>query len=319
MLKSSKGIKRATVVPHPTPIDLDRLEEDLGKLAFRELSDSAEESWGFTPPDDFGTWSILPRVGNVVVITLRHDRRVLNKSRLSREWHKACKEKAAKESRHLTKSEREDVREGVKKKLYPKTAPVENVHQAVYDLDRRLLVVLESSGTACDFMVDKLNRALEPQKQSIGFQSRNQSSVLEDTLTALVHTSGTSSELASKYDLEIGKNFRLEKDSCVATLKNHDCDCPEVREHLLRQKVIQQVELCWKDTVHFVLSAKRVLSQIDLKSYCKDDMKAAQESAQDQGEESLRTYQSATFMVWLSSFYELWDAVLALPEDHEEL
>lgn len=308
MLKSSKGLKRATVIRVPTPLDIPKLEEGVEKLKFRECGKTQEESWGFVPPDDRGNWPLLPRCKDTYVISLRYDRRVLNKSRLSREWHNAIREKEKAEQRKLNKEEREQLRDAAKAKLYPQTAPVEHLYQGIYDTERRLLVVTESGAAAVDFFVDKVNRALGTQGHTIDFQAKNLPRELEHTLTAWAFRP---TELPQEYDFEVGTNLRLENQACTAVLSNHDCDSAEVREHLHQQKLVQQIHLVWNETVDFALSSKRVLSKMNFKQYCADGIK----EAQDETAEDLRAYQEASFLVFVSAFFELWDAVAKIPSE----
>lgn len=288
---------------------MDLLAKAVEKLEFKELSNVQEESWGFTRPDHTDTWPVLPRCNNVYILTLRHDRRVLNKSRLSREWNQAIAEKEKQENRRLNKDERETLRDEQKKKLYPKTAPNENTYQAIYDADRRILVVTESNSPAVEFVVDKLNVALKDQGTSLDWKGNLVEAVLEDTLTAWVYKPENQPK---EYNFEVGSNMRLENESCKAALSNQNADSEEVRVHLHNQKHVGQVQLIWKEQVELVLSSKRIISQMNFKAFCSEKIKEIQEG---DSHESLRTYQQATFMVFYSAFLELWDAVSNIPTE----
>lgn len=309
MLKSSKGLKRATVISIPSPIDTRKLAEAVEKLAFRECGKHDEVSWGFVRPDHTDTWPVLAQCGTLSVMTLRFDRRVLNKSRLSREWNSAVREKEKAEERKLTKDERDAIREDVKKKLYPLTAPSEHIHQAIYDSERRLLTITESSTNAVELFVEKLNRALEPQGIAIEWSGKNLDSVLESTLTAWVWRP---TDTPREHGFEVGTDMRLANQTCKAVLSNQEAESEEVRAHLNHAKVVQSVDLIWNETVNFCLSAKRILSKMDFKSYCEEKIKEVQN---DGKQEELRTYQQATLMVYYSAFLDLWDAVQKIPTE----
>jgi recombination associated protein RdgC len=309
MLKSSQGLKRATVISVPTPFDMANLEESVKKLEFREVGKTAEESWGFVKPDHTDTWPLIARANDVYVFTLRHDRRVINKTRLSREWNHSIQEKEKSEGRKLNKEERDLLRDEVKTKLYPSTAPNENTYQFIYDSARRLLIVTESNGSAVEFVVEKLNHALKNQGTSIDWKAQNLDPALEQTLTAWLYKPEV---LPKQYCFEVGTNMRLENESCKASLANQVAASEEVRVHLHNQKHVGQIELIWNEKIEFVLSSKKILSQMKFKSYCSEKIKEVQE---DGSVESTRTYQQATFMIFYDAFIELWEAVNSIPEE----
>lgn len=309
MLKTSKGLKRATVISTPTPFNMDRLAEAVEKLEFRELGKTQEDSWGFTRPDFTDLWPLVPRCNNVYIFTIRHDRRVPNKSRLSREWHKAIEEKEKAEKRRLNKEEKDSLRETVKTRLFPNTAPNENTYQAIYDADKRILIVAESNSPSVEFVVDKLNVALKDQGIGIEWKGNLIEAVLEDTLTAWLYKPDS---LPKEYKFEVGTSMRLENESCKAALTNHIADSEEVRIHLHHEKHVGQLQLTWNDQVDFVLSSKRILSQMNFKSYCSEKIKEIQEG---DSHDSLRTYQQATFLVFYNAFLELWNAVSNIPTE----
>lgn len=309
MLKSSQGLKRATVIPISTPFDMGKLEDTTKKLEFREVGKTSEESWGFVRPDHTDTWPLMARANDIYVFTIRHDRRVINKTRLSREWIKSILEKEKSEGRKLNKEERDALRDDVKIKLYPLTAPNESTYQFIYDSSRRLLVVTESNGSSVEFVIEKLNHALKNQGISVDWKLQNLDATLEQTLTAWLYKPDT---LPKEHGFEIGKNMRLENESCKASLANQEAASEEVRVHLHNQKQVGQIELIWKEQIEFVLSSKKILSQMKFKSYCSEKIKDIQE---DGSLESTRTYQQATFMVFYNAFLELWDAVCNIPEE----
>lgn len=308
MLKTSKGLKRATVIQIPTPWNMDRLTEAINKLEFKEIGKASEESWGFTRPDYTDTWPIVARHQSIYVFTLRHDRRVLDKTRVSRQWHNAIQAKEKTENRKLNKEERDALRDGVRTKLFEKTPPNESTYQAIYDNDRRLLIVTESSSPSVEFFIDKLNVALKDQGTSVLWKANLIEPVLANTLSAWLYKPDT---LPKEYKFEVGDNMRLENESCKATLTKQEAATEEVRVHLHNNKLASQVLLTWNEQVDFMLSSKRILSQMNFKSYCSEKIKEIQEG---ESNDSLRTYQAASFMVYYSAFLELWDAVMSIPE-----
>lgn len=309
MLKSSKGLKRAIVIPVPTPIDTVKLGAAMEKLEFRECGKTTEESWGFIKAGDSDQWPILAKCQNYYILTVRYDRRVPNKSRLSREWQAAIKEKEKTENRKLTKDERDRLRDEVKVKLFAVTAPDEHTYQAIYDADNRILVVTESNGNAAEFFVEKINVALKDQGQSIGWKFNALDAVLESTLTSWVYKPDS---LPKVHNFEVGTNMSLHNESCKATLVNQEANTEEVRIHLHNAKQVQQIQLTWKDEISFVLSSKKILSQMNFKTYCGEKIKEVQA---DGNTEDLRSYQQATFLVYYTAFLELWNAVEAIPTE----
>lgn len=308
MLLKHSTPKRAIFISIPNPINLDVLKDGMSKLAFTECSKNQEESWGFIAPDDMGFWDILPTVGGYSVITLRHDRRVPSKSKVARLSAAAIKEKEKELSKRLSKDERENIRAEVRKKMLPEYPANEKVHQCLYHSEKRRIIVLESSPQKAEFILGKLDRALAPQNMSIGFTSKDLKPDLEDTLTAWAMRPD---ELPLEHGFEFGKCCRLEKESTTAVLKDQEVDSEEVRCHLHSQKLISQTDLIWNDNVSFALSSRRVVSKVEYKKYCADSIKAAATECQ----EDIRAYYEASFLIYMSTLSELWDAINDIPEE----
>lgn len=308
MFKSSSGIKKATVIPVPNPVDTRKLLEAAEKLKFRDCKATEEESWGFIKPDYTDNWPLIPSFQHAHLITLRRDRRVPNKTKLSREWHEAIREKEKAEERKLTKEERLDLREKCKLKLFANTPPKESEYQAIYDSERRLLVVLESASSSVQFVVEKFNRLIDPQGVSVAWEASQQQPILEGTLTSWAYRP---ENIPEPLNLTLGTDYRLSSDDSKAVLANHQPGAEEINIHLMNRKQVEQLQLFWGESVSFALSAKRVLSQIDFKSYCSDNIKEIRENKEV---DDIRVYEEGMFLVYYGAFLELWDIVTQIPE-----
>jgi DNA recombination-dependent growth factor C len=300
--------KKAIVLTVKTPLDKVLLSESLTKLAFRECTPTMEESWGFTPPSEDGRWETLTAVGQYWIITLRHDRRIVGKSRLARERRKAIKDKEAAIGKRLTKEEKEDVTAGVKKALLKHFPPDESTSQAVYCEHSRNLYILESSISKAKFFTDKLDRAFKEQNNTISLDESSLPSILEDTLTAWLYKPA---ELPQEHGFEIGTSMRLENKGISAVLTGQDSDSAEVREHLAAHKFPSKVSLVWQDGIEFTLSAKRTLSSIEMKKFCAENIK----NAKSECKEDIHAYHESSVLIYMSVLSDLWKAVLAIPEE----
>ncbi|MDQ2077406.1 recombination-associated protein RdgC [Marinimicrobium sp. ABcell2] len=307
MLKSSSGIRKATVIPVPNPIDTRKLMDAAEKLRFRDCKVSEGESWGFITPDYTDNWPLVPMIQHSLLFTLRRDRRVPNKRRLSREWNEAIREKEKAEDRKLTKEERAELRKTCETKLIAQTPPQESEFQAIYDGERRLLVVLESTGSRVQFVVEKFNRLIDPQGVSVEWEASRQEAILEGTLTAWAYRPEL---IPEDLRFTLGTDYRLTSADSTAVLANHSPG-EEINIHLMNQKLVEKVELYWGETVSFCLSAKKVISQIDFKSYCSESIKSVREN---ENIDDIRVYQEGLFLVFYDAFLELWDAVCKIPE-----
>lgn len=307
MLKSSSGIKKATVIPVPTPLDPRQLVDAAEKLRFRDCKVTEAESWGFIKPDYTDNWPLVPISGHAMLFTLRRDRRVPNKRKLSREWHEAILAKEKAEDRKLTKEERAELRSACEAKLIAKTPPRETEYQAVYDTERRILVVLESSGSNVQFVVEKFNRLIDPQGTKIDWEASQQQPTLEGTLTAWAYRPET---IPESLGFTLGTDYRLTSADATAVLANHSPG-EEVNIHLVNQKLVERIQLYWGESVSFALSAKKVISQIDFKAYCGEAIKKVRD---DENIDDIRVYQEGFFLVYYGAFLELWDAVCKIPE-----
>lgn len=277
------------------------------KLRFRECKATEAESWGFIKPDYTDNWPLVPMSGHALLFTLRRDRRIPNKRKLSRKWNEAILAKEKEEDRKLTKEERADLRSACEAKLIAKTPPRETEYQAVYDAERRILVVLESSSSNVQFIVDKFNRLIDPQGTKISWEASQQQPVLEGTLTNWAYRPES---IPESLGFTLGSDYRLASADATAVLANHSPG-EEVNIHLVNQKLVERIQLYWGEKVSFSLSAKRIISQIDFKAYCAENIKNIRD---DKDIDDIRVYQEGFFLVYYHAFLELWDAVCKIPE-----
>lgn len=155
--------KRCIAIDTPN-IDLNKMDESLDKLRFRDCLADQEESWGFYNVDESDTSSaLLHRVDRYALINLRHDQKKLNKTRLSRAWRAEIERLQKLENMTFDKPRRDEIREAVKKELFKKTPPNEKYTKCVYDSIDQKLYVFESVPAAAEFLIAKLNDALREQ------------------------------------------------------------------------------------------------------------------------------------------------------------
>lgn len=304
----SQGPKRATFIRVTTPIDVSKLKESMEKLVHRDCGKTQEESWGFVPPDEEARWGLMASTRRYHLLTLRHDRRVVPKGRLSREWRKMIKEAETRSDppAKLTKDERLELKEDAKRKLFPFCTPSEDYYQAIYMEEHGYLVVLEKSLESAGFVVTKINRALQSQNIEIKFSPKAVQPELKDTLTAWAYNPNSEPQ---KHGFEVGTALRLVNNAETAVLTNQDVDTEEVRAHLHSQKEVEHIALIWADTVDFILSSVKTLSHLNFKKYCSETLKAAR----DEGKEDLMARQEGEFLVYMGALWDLWGAVDGIP------
>ncbi|WP_027859763.1 recombination-associated protein RdgC [Marinobacterium jannaschii] len=295
-------------------IDLSKLAESMTRFQFTECKPEEEESWGFTPAEDWiEGQEILYQADQFALVTLRYDRKVPKKSRLSRLWRAACEKKKKELGAALDKVQREEVREQVKKSLLPETNPSETIVQAIV-VRECWLVVLTSNYADADLMVEKLNRALEPQEKRISWVSTSVKPELSETLTAML----MKPEIAEAAGYYVGSSMRLEKEkSGKANLRDQEADTAEVREHLHAGKEAHALQVIQKDSdpeIKFVITNKRALTQIDMKNVLK--RQADEELGESQDADA---YKQGMFVIACKALLELWSSVETLPTDPAEI
>ncbi len=300
------------VISIDTPkIDLDMLEEALDKLSFKECSPAMEESWGFFFVDELEAMGPkLRRINPYAIMNLRHDRKKINKSRLSRAWNKEIREVEKKEKIVLDKARRKELRDKVKHSLLKEIHADDSYIKAVFNSLNNRLYLLISEPATVEFFVDKLNRALEPQDIKLRYSADTISPFLQDTLTQWVATT----ESAVEQGFSVGDDMQLKgAESSSATLKHHNAESAEVREHLHADKDIHKVKLLTKIAdenealVSMMLHANGVISQIDLKPYCGEIVKSERENHTD-----VEAMKESEFLVWMNALAILVQKVLAI-------
>ena len=106
-------------------------------------------------------------------------------------------------------------------------------------------------------------------------------------------------------------DIRLENKTIVADMRNQDIDSSEVREHLHANKEVATISVVWKDNVEFTLSSKRVLSKLNFKKFCAEDLK----SSRSENKEDIRAQQEGELIVYMSALVDLWKDVANIPEE----
>lgn len=301
--------KRCIAVDCPA-IDVGKLRVTIDKLRFRECSKEMEESWGFFQFDELGdSEELVHVVDRFTLLNLRRDKKTLNKTKLSRAWRKELVKQEKDAEMVFDKPKREEVREQVKKKLFKETDPDETYFKVVYDSIQERLYVLTSTPADCEYIIEKLNRALEGQEASASFKADTLVPQLTDTLTSWLYNP----EKAEEHGFSVGEDMMLKGDnSFSATLKHQVADSPEVREHLGHNKQVQKVQLIstFDDGVEvpYVISNTTILSQIDLKGVCQPLCKVERENHSD-----VAALKDAEFMIWFSALSDLYDKVKTIP------
>lgn len=295
------------------PFDVARLREGVDALAFRECLKEAEESFGFVPVDEAQADGPKVRVvDRYVVLNLRHDRKKLNKVRLSRLWRAEIAKREKETGMRFDKVKRDEVREDVSCKLYKETIPEETYYKAVIDINEHRLYLMLSQPAHAEFFVEKLNRALKPQNVSISFTADSLPHALEGTLTQWV----ADPESAAPLGFEVGVKIDMKGDNqSVASLRNQHVETAEVREHLHAGKTVQKLALVLRTTepeakVPFVLTSKKVLSQIDLKKLCEDSIKE-ERANHSEAEAALE----AELLIYMQALSDLCARVDAIPHN----
>jgi DNA recombination-dependent growth factor C len=303
--------KRCIYITIPD-IDLESLEEGCKKLKFRDCSKEAEESWGFYQPDELSQKSdiFMYRVDRYALINLRHDRKKLNKSKLSRAWRQKLEEEEKKAGIVFDKTQRKEIMTNTAKTLLRDVDPSESYLKAVIDKTKSVLYVLVSNATHAEFLIDKVNRALEIQDVKIHFSIDDyKKNELSETLTNWLNTPNS----ANEFDFELGDNMMLAgDDDSSATLKHQNAESSEVKEHLHSSKMVKKLELKTSlsegTNVSFVTTADRILSQIDLKGTCSEMIKEERTKQDD-----IDSLKAAEFLILFSALGDLCDKVESIP------
>lgn len=301
--------KRCIVVDSPK-IELSQLTENLDKLKFRECTKDMEESWGFFGYAELeGVEELSHTVDRFTIINLRRDRKKVNKTKLSRSWRAELKKQEDAAGMVFDKPKREEVREQVKKKLLKEIDPDEAYFKIVHDSIKERTYLLVSDAATAEYMVEKLNRALEGQSAKLSFKADTLMPELTETLTQWLYQTDSSKE----HGFEVGEDMMLKGEkSSSATLKHQEPDSTEVREHLASQKEVQKLKLITSDDqgvdVSFVISNTRILSQIDLKAICKPLCKVERDNHTD-----VNAMMDAEFIIWFNALSDLCDKVAKIP------
>lgn len=304
-------IPKRCVVVETEAIAIDKLKEVLPRLAFRECSKDMEESWGFYQFDELSDCEELAyTVDRFTILNIRRDRKKLNKTKLSRAWNQELvkQEKAA--GMVFDKPKREEVREQVKKEMFKDKEPDETYIKGVYDSIKNRIYILVSDPSSAEFFVEKLNRALEPQKINVNFKVDTLMPVLTETLTNWL----CSPHIAEEYGFEVGQDMMLKgEQSSSATLKHQVADSSEVKEHLHNSKMAHKLELITSDDqgvdVSFVITNTHILSQINLKALCSPQIKIERENHSD-----VAAMKDAEFLIWFNALSSLYDKTMQIPK-----
>ncbi|SIR01850.1 recombination-associated protein RdgC [Marinobacterium stanieri] len=298
--------KRVIFADYDGTIDVSGLREVLSKLTFKECSAAAEESWGFTGVDEFDERSDqLMILKDFALMNIRRDYKKIKKTKLSRAWKAEIAKKEKADGIRLDKVARDELREKVRAEMLKDIDPHEQYIKLALELSKSRLYVMSSVPADADFAVSKLNQALSTQGVSIPF-SPELPPTLEMTLTQWVATPSA----ADEFGFEVGEDMQLKgQEASSATLRKQPVETAEVREHLHGGKSVQKVKLRVKESgVSFQVSSALVLSQIDLKPVCKDQLKEEREKHDD-----VAAAKEAEGLIWLSELSDLVTRVETIP------
>ncbi|WP_370238647.1 recombination-associated protein RdgC [Neptunomonas phycophila] len=300
--------KRCVTVP-TEEIDIPLLIEAIEKLKFKECLKDMEESWGFFPADEIDESSPLAiSVDCFTLITVRHDRKTVNKTRLSRAWRKEVEAQEKASQMRFDKPRKDEVREAVKKRMLKEALPDESYYKAVINTRKKCIYVLVSVPSQAEFVIDKISKALISQSQKINFAADTLQEELEDTLTQWVATPN----LAEDQGFTVGGSMMMKgEESSTAALKHHNPESAEVKEHLFAGKSVSKTALYSKDDngneISLVLAANKIMSQIDLKGICNAQVKAERENSTD-----VSAMREAEFLIWMNALSDLCEKVGAI-------
>lgn len=302
--------KKVIVVPYEGKIDLERLNKAFESNKFRECGKTDEERVGFFGLDEFDDESplMLCLAGSrFIAFNIRQDRKKVKKTLLSRAWRRRIAQVEKAEQIKLDQPRRKQLREDVKGELLKEIVPKEDYFKAVFDTEKQRIYILVSLPKSAELVVSLVKGVLSDQGIRIDFSADSMPNPLCETLTGWLAEPAT----ATDSGFVIGETMTLEGEGTeLASLKGQEADTAEVKEHLFAGKQVRKIALIHEETqAAFTLTSTKVISQIDLKVLCEEELKEIKQDSENADQVKV-----AEAQVWLTHLSELVDIVESIPE-----
>jgi len=259
----------------PFELSPEELNEKLDVNEFQPCGKLDPQRSGWVMPLGRHGSEFVHAVSGNIVIAFKQEDKILPSSVVKEHLEERVLELSEQESRHVSRKERDAIKDEVIFSLLPKAFTKSNICFAYIAVRENLIVVNASSAKRAEDVLTAL-------RESIG--SLSCVPLTPKQAPTLVMTNWLRNR-AAEADFDVAEECELAapKDGRVIRCKNQDLTADEVISHLDAGMVVNKLALVWKEGVQFVLDDQFAIKRLRFEDVIRD--KAEVSNAETAAEE----------------------------------
>ena len=258
-------------LPENWDMDVDRLDEQLGKKRFHPCGSQDMESRGWVSP--LGNDVLVHAVGGQWLIALGVEAKLLPSSVVKQVADERAEELAEQQGYKLGRKQLKELREQITQELLPRAFSRRRTLYAWIDPVAGWLVIDASSPARAEDMLEQLRHTLDSFPLAVLRTERSPVSAMADWLAG--------NEAPAGFTIDQDCELRsVTEDKAAVRYVRHPLEGDEVRAHLEAGKLPTRLALTFDERVSLVLTEKLELKRIDFLDVVRDQIDGTAEDAE---------------------------------------
>lgn len=258
-------------LPENWDMDVDRLDEQLGKKRFHPCGSQDMESRGWVSP--LGNDVLVHAVGGQWLIALGVEAKLLPSSVVKQVADERAEELAEQQGYKLGRKQLKELREQITQELLPRAFSRRRKLYAWIDPVAGWLVIDASSPARAEDMLEQLRHTLDSFPLAVLRTERSPVSAMADWLAG--------NEAPAGFTIDQDCELRsVTEDKAAVRYVRHPLEGDEVRAHLEAGKLPTRLALTFDERVSLVLTEKLELKRIDFLDVVRDQIDGTAEDAE---------------------------------------
>lgn len=281
----------------------EELQEALSDAAFSPCQGLDWFSEGFAAPVSFDQ-DLVFAANNSLRVALKKEEKVLPSTVIKDILDDKITSIEQEELRQIGRKEKQALKEQITDDLLPRAFTRSGKSQALFDLERGLLLINNASSTKAEALLSKLRQALGGLEASLPRTQMSPSALMTDWLLA--------GEAAGTFELDSDCELKGTGDLApTVRISKQDLTAEEVSHHIKNGKTVTQLGLIWDDRIRFVLTSDLTLKRIQF-------LDVLQEEASSSGDDMPSLVQASQIIMCESLGALLAELVLHLGNFEEK-
>jgi recombination associated protein RdgC len=241
---------------------LDKLDEELQRLAFQPCGPTQALSGGWLPPRGHEHGAMVEQVGGQLILKLAIERKAVPSAAVKAEVEARCKAIEQERGRKPGRKEKAEIKDEVVLTLLPRAFSKRAAFTIWMDPEARLLVVGVGSMRAAEPVLKNLVDVMAELGHVLPLAPISTATAPATAMAEWLTAKEAPAGFTIDRELELKK---AGEDRSVVRYSRHSLDLDEIGEHIRQGKMPTHLSLTWNDKVSFVLTEGFAIRKIDIR------------------------------------------------------